>query len=209
MTAGGADHEMFRECDGRDADRDPAALAAEIEALDQATTPGPWRTSMWMEDSPSARLLGPHGETIARFSNVREEGPQNLELAARARTLLPEAAATIRALMAENVKLHEANADLAYGALEPLSDEDMRRIFGSENVDAEAQIASFVARHAIEDVRLQAENAKLRALIAECLAFNPTMCGSMVTVAKWADVLRRMREEARGTDPGEAFIPKS
>lgn len=44
----------------------------------------------------------------------------------------------------------------------------------------------------------KAEVDDLRGLIAECLALHPVVTGDMEKVRVWADVVRRMREAARG-----------
>lgn len=61
---------------------------------------------------------------------------------------------------------------LVADGLEALSEEDMRRMFGDENVDADAKIGAFVARHAIAKAKDKATIEKLRGLLREAIRGN-------------------------------------
>ena len=51
-------------------------------------TPGPWRAERWLESKSSARLLGPQGELLAVFYDIRDEGVANLTACAALPALL-------------------------------------------------------------------------------------------------------------------------
>lgn len=50
---------------------------------------------------------------------------------------------------------------------------------------------------------VESHTANLRGLLAECLALNPMVSGNMEKVREWAEVVRRMREEASHDEKDE------
>lgn len=87
-------------------------LIAEIEALDQAATPGPWLVFPFSSEvEPRMMHVGPGGHSVAWIINV-DSPVANATLIARYRTLAVEAARALKETMEESQRRFYAYYEL-------------------------------------------------------------------------------------------------
>lgn len=92
--------------------------------------------------------------------------------------------AKINALEAERDELAKKVDRLVADGLEALSEEEMRRLFGDENVDADAKIGAFVARHAVAKAEDKATIERLQSVLQACFELLPVVPGDALA---WCD----------------------